>query len=245
MTTTTAQAPTTKRRWRNFLLDAPFQLRLTAYIVGVSLVMAALLGIFLVRAANSLLHETSTAVDARSAAAEVSRELSGATLSNELMAHMNDPAFEKQFREQAQAIDAKYDAERAAIVTQRAELERHQQLTWWVLGGCLVSFIAVVALATIVVTHRMVGPLFRIKRMMREVAEGHLNPPQHGLREGDELQDVFEVARDMTQRLRAQQTEDARALSEALAQAKTSGATGAWVDELTALETRYRERLAR
>ncbi|MGE6760667.1 signal protein [Corallococcus interemptor] len=245
MTTTTAQAPTTKRRWRNFLLDAPFQLKLTAYIVGVTLVMAALLGIFLVRAANSLMHETATAVDARSAAAEVSRELSGATLSNELMAHMNDPAFEKQFREQAQAIDAKYEAERSAIVAQRAELERHQHLTWWVLGGCLLTFIVVVALATIVVTHRMAGPLFRIKRMMREVAEGRLHPPQHGLREGDELQDVFEAARDMTQRLRAQQTEDARALSEALAQAKSNGATGAWVDELSALEARYRERLAR
>ncbi|MBN8226200.1 signal protein [Corallococcus macrosporus] len=245
MTTTTAQAPTTKRRWRNYLLDAPFQLKLTAYIVGVSLVMAALLGIFLVRAANSLMHETATAVDARSAAAEVSRELSGATLSNELMAHMNDPAFEKQFREQAQAIDAKYEAERSAIVAQRAELERHQHLTWWVLGGCLLTFIVVVALATIVVTHRMAGPLFRIKRMMREVADGSLNPPQHGLREGDELQDVFEAARDMTQRLRARQTEDSRALSEALAQARASGATGPWVDELSALEARYRERLAR
>ncbi|MFP2900549.1 signal protein [Corallococcus sp. 4LFB] len=245
MTTTTAPAPTTKRRWRNFLLDAPFQLKLTAYIVGVSLVLAALLGIFLVRAANSLMHETATAVDARSRAAEVSRELSGATLSNELMAHMNDPAFEKKFQEQAQAIDASYEAERTAIVAQRAELERHQHLTWWVLGGCLVLFIAVVALATIVVTHRMAGPLFRIKRMMREVAEGRLRPPQHGLREGDELQDVFEAARDMTQRLRTQQEEDARVVAEALAQARTSGATGPWVDELSALEARYRERLAR
>ncbi|NBD11522.1 MULTISPECIES: HAMP domain-containing protein [Corallococcus] len=244
MTTTTAPAPT-KRRWRNFLLDAPFQLKLTSYIVGVSLVLAALLGIFLVRAANSLMHETATAVDARSRAAEVSRELSGATLSNELMAHMNDPAFEKQFREQAQAIDASYEEERMAIVAQRAELERHQQLTWWVLGGCMLTFIVVVALSTIVVTHRMAGPLFRIKRMVREVAEGRLRPPQHGLREGDELQDVFEAARDMTQRLRNQQEEDARVLAEALAEARRSGASGAWVDELSALEARYRERLAR
>lgn len=252
MTTTTAPAPEptpapapTKRRWRNFLLDAPFQLKLTGYIVGVSLVLAAILGIFLVRAANSLMHETATAVDARSRAAEVSRELSGATLSNELLAHMDDPSFEAKFREQAQAIDAGYEAERSAIVAQRAELERHQRLTWWVLGLCMVGFIVVVAAATIVVTHRMAGPLFRIKRMVREVAEGRLRPPQHGLREGDELQDVFEAARDMTQRLRNQQEEDARVLAEALAEAKQKGVTGPWVDELSALEARFRERLAR
>lgn len=245
MTTSTAPAASPKRRWRNFLLDASFQLKLTAYIVGVSLVLAALLGVFLVRAANSLMAETAAAVEARSRAAEVSRELSGATLSNELLAHMDDPAFESKFREQARIIDASYEAERTAIVTQRTELERHQRLTWWVLGGCLVGFIAVVAMGTIVVTHRVAGPLFRIKRMVRDVADGRLNPPAYGLRDGDELRDVFDATRDMVQRLRAVQEEDVRALSGALAEARKAGVSGPWVDELSALEARYKERLAR
>jgi hypothetical protein len=243
MTTTTAPAAPPKRRWRNFLLDTGFQLKLTAYIVLVTLVLSALLGVFLVRAARALMRETAAAVEARSRAAEVSRELSGATLSNELLARMDDPAFEATFREKARAIDAAYEAERSAIVAQRAELERQQRLTWWVLGGLLTGFTLVVALGTIVVTHRVAGPLLRIRRMVDEVHDGRLRPPRYGLRDGDELRELFEAVRKMVQRLREQHEEDARALARALQAAERSGAPAELVADLRALEARYRARL--
>lgn len=242
--TTTAPAATTKRRWRNFLLDTSFQLKLTAYMVVVTLVLSALLGVFLVRAARALMRETAAAVEARSRAAEVSRELSGATLSNELLARMNDPAFEATFREKSRAIDAAYEAERAAIVAQRAELERQQHLTWWVLGGLLAGFTAVVALGTIVVTHRVAGPLLRIRRMVNEVRDGKLHPPQYGLRDGDELRDFFEDTRKMVQRLRERHEADADALSKALLAAERAGAPPEALAELRALESLFRARLA-
>ncbi|AEI69169.1 HAMP domain-containing protein [Corallococcus macrosporus] len=244
MTTTTAPLTPAKRRWRNFLLDTSFQLKLTGYIVSVTLVLSALLGVVLVRGAQALMRETAAAVEARSQAAEVSRELSGATLSNELLTRMDDPAFEATFREKAKAIDAAYEAERAAIVAQRAELERQQKLTGWALGGFLVAFIAVVGLGTIVVTHKVAGPLFRIRRLVQEVQEGHLRAPQHGLRDGDELQDLFEATRKMVQRLREQSEEDARTLSNALEVAERSGASAELLHELRALDARYRARLA-
>lgn len=244
MTTTTAPLATAKRRWRNFLLDTGFQLKLTAYMVGVTLVLSGLLGVFLVRAARTLMRETAAAVEARSRAAEVSRELSGATLSNELLARMDDPAFEATFREKARSIDAAYEAERSAIVTQRAELERQQQLTWWVLGGLLTGFTVVVALGTIVVTHRLAGPLLRIRRMVNEVHDGKLRPPQYGLRDGDELRELFDDTRKMVQRLREQHEEDANALAKALHAAEGSGASPEALAELRTLEARYRTRLA-
>ncbi|QDE99507.1 signal protein [Myxococcus xanthus] len=243
MTTTTAPLTPAKRRWRNFLLETGFQLKLTAYIVSVTLVLSALLGVFLVRGAQSLMRETATAVEARSRAAEVSRELSGATLSNELLTRMDDPTFEASFREKAGAIDAAYEAERAAIVAQRAELERQQKLTWWALGGFLVAFIAVVGLGTIVVTHKVAGPLFRIRRMVQEVHDGRLRPPQHGLRDGDDLQDLFDATRKMVQRLREQNEEDARTLANVLLAAERSGASPELIHELRALDARYRTRL--
>ncbi|MCP3164463.1 sensor histidine kinase [Myxococcus qinghaiensis] len=242
-TSTTAHAAAPKRRWRNFLLDTSFQLKLTAYMVGVTLVLSALLGVFLVRSAWALMRETATAVEARSKAAEVSRELSGATLSNELLARMDDPTFEATFREKAQGIDAAYEAERAAIVAQRAELEWRQRATWWVLGAFLVGFIAVVALATIVVTHRLAGPLLRIRRMVGDVLDGKLRPPQYGLRDGDELRDLFDATRSMMQKLRDQSEEDARVLAKALETAERSGVPGESLDELRALESRFRARL--
>jgi hypothetical protein len=244
MTTTTAPMATAKRRWRNFLLDTGFQLKLTAYMVGVTLVLSGLLGVFLVRAARTLMQETAAAVEARSRAAEVSRELSGATLSNELLARMDDPTFEATFREKARSIDAAYEAERSAIVTQRAELERQQQLTWWVLGGLLTGFTVVVALGTIVVTHRLAGPLLRIRRMVNEVHDGKLRPPQYGLRDGDELRELFDDTRKMVQRLRDLHEEDANALAKALHAAEGSGASPESLAELRTLEARYRSRLA-
>ncbi len=243
MTTTTAPMAPVKRRWRNFLLDTGFQLKLTAYMVVVTLVLSALLGVFLVRAARTLMQETAAAVEARSRAAEVSRELSGATLSNELLTRMNDPEFEATFREKARSIDAAYEAERTAIVAQRAELERQQRLTWWVLCGLLTGFTVVVALGTIVVTHRLAGPLLRIRRMVNEVHEGKLRPPPYGLRDGDELRELFDDTRKMVQRLRTQHEEDANALANALKAAEGSGASAEALAELRALEARYRLRL--
>ncbi|MCE9667352.1 signal protein [Myxococcus stipitatus] len=243
MTTTTAHAAPPKRRWRNFLLDTSFQLKLTAYIVGVTVVLSALLGVFLMRSAQALMRETATAVEARSRAAEVSRELSGATLSNELLARMDDPAFEATFREKARTIDATYDAERAAIVAQRAELEWRQRVTWWVLGIGLAGFIAVVALGTIVVTHRVAGPLLRIRRMVGDVQAGKLTPPPYGLRDGDELRDLFDATRAMMQGLREQGEDDARVLARALESAERAGLSGESLAELRALEARFRARL--
>ena len=158
------------RRWRNYLLEPRFQLKFTSYIVFSSLVLALLLGAFLVRSTQVLMKETESAVEARSRAAEASRSLSTATLNNELLARMDDPEFESQLQAKSQAIDAAYEAERSAIVAQRAELVHQQRLTWAVLFLCLLAFIVGVALATIVATHRFVG--YRLPRALLQLRQG-------------------------------------------------------------------------
>ena len=231
------------RRWRNYLLEPRFQLKFTSYIVLSSLVLAVLLGAFLVRSTQVLMKETESAVEARSRAAEASRSLSTATLNNELLARMDDPEFEKQLQAKSQAIDAAYEAERSAIVAQRAELVHQQRLTWAVLFLCLLAFIVGVALATIVATHRIVGPLMRIRRIVQAVADGQLHGHLHALRERDELKETFESVSRMVQRLRERQEEDALDLSRALAQAEAGGLASAPLAELRALEARLRHRL--
>jgi nitrogen fixation/metabolism regulation signal transduction histidine kinase len=74
-----------------------------------------------------------------------------------------------------------------------------------------------VAAGAIIITHRIVGPLFRIKRMAREVAAGVLRPPTHRLRLGDELQDVFEIFSGMVVFLREQAEADLKVLEQASA----------------------------
>jgi HAMP domain-containing protein len=231
------------RRWRNYLLEPRFQLKFTSYIVLSSLVLAVLLGAFLVHTTRVLMRETESAVEARSRAAEASRSLSTATLNNELLARMEDPAFETQLKAKSQAIDAAFEAERTAIVAQRAELVHRQRLTWVVLAACLLGFIVLVAMATIVATHRIVGPLMRIRRIVQAVADGQLHGHLHALRERDELKETFESVSRMVQRLRERQEEDVLELSRALAQAEAGGLAAAPLAELRALEARMRHRL--
>src|SRR5262249_61798657 len=68
-----------QRKLRNYLLDAPMQLRFTAVLVLATLLGAGLLGIFLARALNRLSEQAERAVEARAAAAQASHELGHAS----------------------------------------------------------------------------------------------------------------------------------------------------------------------
>jgi nitrogen fixation/metabolism regulation signal transduction histidine kinase len=234
--------PNAKRRLRNYLLDARFQLKLTGYIIAIALAVSFTIGLFLWGTSRKLMREAELAVEARSRAAETSKDLSNATLSNELLARFDDPAFEQQLREKAAAIDAEYEVERQAILAQRAELVRRQRLVWLTLVGCLAAFVLFIAMATIVVTHRVVGPLFRIRRLANQVRDGRLGMPANALRRGDELKEVFEDLTQMVQSIRTWEAEDLRAIERVIEVAQ-SGERQALVAELQAVQARMKSRL--
>ncbi len=217
-----AAAAPYKRRLRNFLLDARFQLKFASYIVGITLVLSAFLGIFLYKNALNVFAQVDQAVQARSKAAETSRELSVATLNNDIAKNMDNPDFTKEMTERSEKIDKEYERERNAIVEVRKDLLKQQQATAIGLAGTLLLFIIVVGFGAIVATHRIVGPLFRVKRMAREVAAGKVIPPTYGLRPSDELKDVFDAFADMVTKLRDRQLADAGEIEKALAQLRTS-----------------------
>jgi methyl-accepting chemotaxis protein len=194
--------PTYQRHLRNFLLDAPFQLKFAGYFVAVTLVIAALLGAFLWHTTSRLFSKMDSAVEARSKAAENSRELGACSLNNDLAKSMDDPALAAKLEERSKEIDAKYEAEKQAVLVEKSELVAQQRFTLYALIGGLLAFIVLIAVAAILITHRIVGPLLRIKRMAREVGEGVIRPPSYGLRPGDELQDVFEAMSGMVTSLR-------------------------------------------
>ncbi|MCI0572572.1 MAG: signal protein [Myxococcaceae bacterium] len=234
-----------RRRLRNYLLDARIQLKFTAYMVGVTIGIALLLGTFLFRNTQALLTETQEAVEARSVAAEASRELTRAILTNQLLQRMEDPAFARQLEEESRSIDARYERERLAVVTARSDLVRRQKLTWLALAGALVSFIVVIALATIVITHRVVGPIYRIRRLVHAVGDGELHASTHQLREADELKDLFADVTRMVHSLRTLQQEDLDAMTRALRHARAQDANAELVQQLEALTKRFQNRLGK
>ncbi|WP_224243947.1 methyl-accepting chemotaxis protein [Hyalangium gracile] len=232
-----------KRRWRNFLIEPKFQLKFAAYLIAVTLVVAAVLGVFLFKNTQALLDEASHSLEARSRAAEASRELSNTALSNELIKKMGDPVFVAQLQSTSKAIDERYEAERTAIVAQREALVQRQRTLWLVFSGTLIGFLVFVSLTTIVLTHRVAGPLMRIRRMVKDVAAGQIRPPPYGLRETDELKDIFDATRGMMHVLRKQHEDDVLVISHALERAQAEGVKGEWVDDLRTLESRIRGRL--
>lgn len=193
-----------RRKLRNYLLDQRLQLKFVAYFVALTLVVAAVLGVFLLITTDTLFHEMNGAVDARSKAAETNRELATCSLNNELARNLDNPAFTAQLAERSGAIERAFEAEKQAVLGQRAELVERQRATMRILVALLAGFVVLVALGAILITHRIVGPLFRIKRMAKDVAAGRLRPPDDGLRPSDDLQEVFGLFATMIRTLREQ-----------------------------------------
>lgn len=174
-----------KRRLRNYLLDRPFQLKYTGMVVGVTVVVAAVLGYF--------------AYDYSRGQTEM------------LMAQ--------------QATQPGLSDETWALMAESAQAEDRKVL-FGIVGGILVLAIAL-GVTGIVVTHKVVGPAYKMRKLLNEVATGHLKV-QARLRKGDELQELFDAFAHMVETLRERQAEEVAQLDAALAKASSTG-----VDEET------------
>lgn len=85
----------------------------------------------------------------------------------------------------------------------------------WTIVGSLTAFVVALALTGIVVTHKVVGPAFKLRRLMREVGDGSLRV-EGRLRRGDELQSVFDGFDYMLKRQRELRGEDLKLIEAAL-----------------------------
>jgi len=99
--------------------------------------------------------------------------------------------------------------------------ERDRQMLVAILMGIFVLTVAL-GLTGIVVTHKMVGPAYRIRKLLATVARGRLRV-DGALRRGDELQDVFAAFNDMVGNLRQRQEHEIAQLDAALRKAEQRG----------------------
>jgi len=77
----------------------------------------------------------------------------------------------------------------------------------------------------IIVTHKLVGPAYKMRRLLHEVAEGKLKVVG-GLRKGDELQELFEAFAAMVDSLREAQATEIASLDTALRRSRPSSPSG-------------------
>jgi methyl-accepting chemotaxis protein len=194
------------RKLRNYLLEPKFQLKYTGMVVGVTIVVAAVLGY---QAYKYSTGQTELLNIEKMEAATVN----GTDTNAQFIADLEGYA---------------------------READRKVALA--VMGG-----IGVLALALgftgIVVTHRLVGPAYRLKQLLKQVSAGSLHPAG-SLRKHDELQEVFTAFQDMVTSLRSRREQELAALDDAIERAKASGSSDAALEPLRALRERLRAVLA-
>lgn len=169
-----------KRKLRNYLLDRRFQLKYTSMVVGVTLVVASILG------------------------ALAYGESKGQTEALQIQLTMQpdlDP--------------------RVAAGLESFGRDRDREILIGILLGIAALTVALGATG-IVITHKVVGPAYKMRMLCRSIARGQLRV-DGSLRRGDELQDVFAAFNEMVAKLRARREEDVGELELAIAKLRAAG----------------------
>jgi methyl-accepting chemotaxis protein len=218
-----------QRKMKNLLLDRHFQLKYSAYFVGIALLLSGSLGLILWRVSSALLDQSRASVALGEEIVERGQELlveskkvSDVVKMNIVDAYADDPALLEVFQGETNRHDSllKQGQDELQGNTQQlrrqsdALLRQHQTFTL-VLASVLVLLFFAIGMAGIVVTHRVAGPIFKMKRLLRELGEGNLKVLSP-LRKGDELQDFFEEFARTVDRLRERKAGEVEQLNHIL-----------------------------
>jgi hypothetical protein len=221
-----------QRSAKNYLIDPRFQLKYTALLVAVALFLSTALGLLLWNTSSQVIRQSQRAVqegretvkqgqatiERGQQVIKLSRKVSQVVAMNIAKEYAGDPELAKTFSGEAQKDeaqlrdeqaklerDAAYLNQRDAALGVQAEEVAHQQTALLTgLVAALVLLVGAIGFAGILVTHRVAGPIFKMKRLLGQVGEGRLVLRER-LRKGDELQHFFDAFEGMVAELRAQQ----------------------------------------
>jgi methyl-accepting chemotaxis protein len=235
MTTSAPAAPAKtgrhQRSIRNYLLDAPFQLKYTGYLVGVALVISVVLGIFLWRTSNKVVEESGRVVQESKKVSDVVKM----SIKNDPI-YGDNPELMKSFNESSSDSDNKVAEQGQMVVKQQREM------LGAVVGG-LSLLVVLIGLVGIFITHKVAGPIFKMKQLLKQVAQGKLNFPRRGLRKGDELQHFFDEFLKMADDLKARQENEVETLAAGIAAAKAAGASDDALAKIVAVHVEMKKAL--
>jgi nitrogen fixation/metabolism regulation signal transduction histidine kinase len=128
-------------------------------------------------------------------------------------------AFKGDSDKQSERLDEQQkslERQSAALKQQSAEITRQQRFLIVMLTSTLSLLVVLIGLAGIVVTHKVAGPIYKMKRQIKDVGAGKLRVPAR-LRKGDDLVDFFEAFETMVINLRGRQKEEIEKLESAIA----------------------------
>ena len=211
-------------RRTKYLLDPRFQLKWTGYLVFVVVLVMAGLGYVIARTAGRASDTASLAVKEAEKAFEESKSNNILTRRTMELAGGDNPALQAVMNDSLGDVDAQSEKNLAEVRHVQANIVNDRKDLQLLLAGAGVSLVLLLALMGIIITHRIVGPVHRLKRMLRRVSTGRLVIEER-LRRGDELEDLFDTFLQMTHSLRAMQTARLATLDGALRKAESSPST--------------------
>lgn len=216
--------PKYKRSIKNYMLEPKFQLKWTGYLLAVALVVSSLLGAFLLRTSNEVTEQSNQVIQQGNKLLDESKKNSDLVRMQIKEQYQDAPELGQAFNREADAIEKKLEEQHRHLEAQAAATKRQQQTMMMSLVFGLSFLVVLIGLVGIFITHKVVGPIYKMKLLLRQVGDGKLN--FYGSpRKGDELKDLFEVFSATVDKLKARQAAEVDELTEALAEAKASGAS--------------------
>ena len=213
-----------KRSARNYLLDSHFQLKYSGFLVAVALVISGVLGTVVWSTTTTMVAESQKLIEESKKVSEVSRM-------NIKNFAPDSPELLAEFTKEADEHDQALAEQQKAIADQQAMLIHRQAVLIESVVGGLALMVVLIGLLGIYFTHKVVGPIYEMKMLLRQVGDGKLNF-QGRLRKGDELQDFFEVFAAMVEKLKARQAAEVAMLEAAMSEAKATGASDAAIAKI-------------
>jgi len=135
---------------------------------------------------------------------------------------------------------ADVDLTEAAVRAFIEQAARDKTATLLMLVGGLLLLVLLLSLLTIVVTHKVAGPLYKMKKLLAGIDGGNLQLWAR-LRKGDELQDAFREIDEMLRRLREARLKDIEDLEAARADIGAADGTRRAAERLQRMVERYRD----
>jgi nitrogen fixation/metabolism regulation signal transduction histidine kinase len=223
--------PRHQRKLRNYLLDSHFQLKYTGFLVATAILLSLALGTLLWSSSREVIAQSQETVKQGQETVERGQEVVRESQKVSTVVHMNivkDPVygsnpelaavFNESAREQDKRLEdqqQKLESEAQALQKRAQDLGRQQTEMFVVLISVLSLLVAGIGVAGIIVTHKVAGPVHKMKRLLGYVGEGHLRLTEK-LRKGDELQHFFDAFEKMVESLRERQLVEIGKLDQAI-----------------------------
>lgn len=239
-----AAAPKYKRSIKNYLLDARFQLKWTARIIFVAVGISGVMGVFLYRTSRQVTEQSQKVIAQGDALISESQKNSDLVKMQIKDQYADAPELAATFSKSASELDRQLQEKHRQLEAQAAQTRDQQTTMMLSLVAGLTLLVVLIGLLGIYFTHKVVGPIYKMKLLLRQVGDGKLNF-QGKLRKGDELQDFFEVFAAMVEQLKARQAAEVAELDAAIAEAKATGASDAAVAKITHVRDEMRAALGK